>query len=260
MSPAKGTFSIWGIIYLWQFVWLCYAVSLTRRRSIPGDLAGTPLLLPTGIFPIYLVSAAAGVVWLLLFVRELLTPALPVIATMPLTLYICMYLCCKSLAQHADVLYRSGRGIEVWKTYFLVHNGIGVYATWVTIATTLYLGLCLTHSLYGPRLSQEDSSTIALVLLGIKLLLWFYLDIFKLDRFVRYLWVPYFVFIWALIGVMVKSDGRLPGERNFLLTSLLLVASVAGAVTKVTVMIWKHATMPLCRNLNVPASKCEKLD
>ncbi len=224
---------------------MCYAVSVTRRGGLGCGGLGTPLLLPAALFLVYMIPCVAGAAWLVLFDREMLAVGFPVIAAMPLSLYVCIYLTCHWLAQNTATLVKSGLTADVWKIRLLVINGLGVYASWVSIATPLFLGICLAYSDLGPRLSVEDASTVTLAILSVELLVWFCLDMLKLDRYVRYLWVPYFVIIWALVGVKVKSGGRIPGERNSLLTTYLLAASLFAAVVKVIVMIWRHSNHPL---------------
>jgi hypothetical protein len=52
----------------------------------------------------------------------------------------------RSLDKAAPELVAQGRSKDIWWTRALVHNGLGIYATWTSIATLLNLAMVISYS------------------------------------------------------------------------------------------------------------------
>ena len=61
-----------------------------------------------------------------------------------------------------------------------MHNGLGMYATWVTIATLLNVAMLLAYEDVG--LSQHIASTISLSILAFEIVVFAYVDNILLEK------------------------------------------------------------------------------
>ncbi len=163
------------------------------------------------------------------------------------TLYVCIFLSCWFLHVKYATLVGDGFMKDVWLVRVLVQNGLAFYATWVTIATLLNLGACITYH-PGAMLPDHTSSTICLGILAAELVVWFSLDMTVLDRFVRYLCAPYVVVVWALSGVIAKNWD--PTNRNSIFSVVLLAVASTACIIKVAIMIWRHRKRPIYQQLS----------
>jgi len=208
ITPAGFTFSIWGVIYTWQILWFGYAFSTLCRRGVNGYLYYSPTLLPVHVYIIYIINCCMLVAWLVVWDRAAtsttyIIPAFVTIALLPFLGFMCLFLNMRAVEQHRSELAVNGMMKEVWLIRFLFQNGIACYTTWVSIATLLNLAMLL-HYYFGV-VDVYTAGSISLGLLSAEVVLWFILDIFLLDRYTRYLFVPYCVLVWALGGAVSKN-------------------------------------------------------
>ena len=242
IGPAPWTFSIWGIIYLWQGVWMIYSLISICKKTENGYFYITPDIWHPAIFISFSIANIASVVWAFAFDRWYMVVALFALAAMPASLYVAIGVSARKLTDNQAFMAKTGLKTHVWLIRLLLHNGMGVYCTWTTIATLLNLTTVLG---YWANLGGEIASTVSFTILGLELLFWFSMDIFFLDRWVRYLFVPYFVVVWALIGSI--ADHWNPTKRNSIITAVLLGLGVIFLIVKMTVMIWRHNKKPFLK-------------
>ncbi|XP_064643822.1 uncharacterized protein LOC135497817 [Lineus longissimus] len=240
ITPAGWTFSIWGFIYVWQALWLTYAVSTLCRVSDCGYLYVHPAAMPTSMYLVYLVNNVANIAWLLVWDRFLVTWALVCISLLPITLDICIVLCYRNLDRGQGSLFKQGLGKEVWFIRIFTENGLAIYATWTTIATLLNTAMVLTYEL---GLAVDVASTVALGILTVLIAVWVSLDLFVIDRYSRFTFTPYLVIIAALVGSI--SQNWNPTGRNSIFTAVLLGVACFATVVKLILMIYRQITRPL---------------
>lgn len=242
VTPAGWTFSIWGVIYVWQTLWLIYAIVNIFRKTDSGLAFNSPELMTAPFFVIFTINMGMNLAWILLFDREYLEPCLAVLFLMYVTLYLCLIFSYKALYQNLNSLKKSDRKVDIWLTRILVQNGISVYATWCTIATNLNLAMVIAYrsSFYA---SPQTAGTVALGVIAAEIVLFVTLDFFVLDKFTRYTLTPYCVIIVALIGSLSKNYSE--GARNTTFTIVLL--SIAGVLflIKIILTIFRHLRNPI---------------
>ena len=68
---------------------------------------------------------------------------------------------------------------EVWFIRMFVLNAFGIYATWVTVATLINLGVVLTYKI---GFDNELSSTISLAILAFLTVIWTFMDLLVTDK------------------------------------------------------------------------------
>ncbi|XP_066299594.1 uncharacterized protein [Branchiostoma lanceolatum] len=175
------------------------------------------------------------------------------------SLYYMLYISYRRVDQNGPWLTKNAP-VDLWLIRLFVHNGLAIYATWVTIATLLGFGITLT---YESGYSNEDVSTGMLALLAAMVLVWFVLENLVFERFCRYTLVPYAVVVVALIGIIdkfIRFDGGLE-KRNAVITCGLLGVSSLALVFRFSLVIWRHVTQPLYRNtVNTTSMKMSELN
>ncbi|CAH1775607.1 unnamed protein product [Owenia fusiformis] len=247
ITPAGWTFSIWGFIYVWQALWLIYATCALCRRSVEGPLYVSPDIFPSSLFFIYMFNNATNIAWLFLFDREYVEYALVALALCPFALYIMMFISCKQLDKYGSVMIQQGMGKDIWMVRVFLHNGLGIYAAWTTIATLLNFAMVLT---YYAGMSQDTACTISLGVLAMELIIYFVTDNFLFDKYLRYTIVPYIVVIVALIGSIAKNWDVT--KRNSIFTAALLGTAGLCFLVKIVLVIWRSRTRPIFEGKKKP--------
>ena len=243
ITPAGWTFSIWGVIYVWQVLFLLYGLStICRRGPHKGYLYYDPGHVPGIVYFLYVSNMALNVSWLFIFDRQQILPALIVIALLPFSLYIMLFFTCKAVVDHGMALIEAGMKKEIWLTRILVHNAFGMYAAWTTIATLLNLAMVLTYY-PGVDLAEDVASSISLGILAFELLFYSFIDFFLIDRYVRFLLTPYLVVPVALIGSIAKNWDIT--QRNSIITAALLAISGMILILKVSLIVWRQTERPV---------------
>ena len=116
------------------------------------------------------------------------------------------------------------------------------YAAWVTVASLINLIVVLV---YEAKVDQELASTIALGVLAFELVLWFILDNYVLDKYVRYTLSPYITIVIALSGCLTKNYDLDTMYRNSIFILVLLALAGVLLVTKLITMIIRHIRYPI---------------
>ncbi|XP_062972065.1 uncharacterized protein LOC134392037 [Elgaria multicarinata webbii] len=236
LTPATWTFFIWNIIFLWQYSWLGYAVSGLCRRNELRWIYMWPDLLPLSFYLIWMLNNALNVGWLFLWDSLHFVPALLVLALLTLTNYAALFVSHRAFYPHAAWLHKH-RKADLWLIRILVQNGIAVYATWTTIATLLNFTVVL---IYIGNVSDRTATITSLCILFFELIIWFYLENFLLDKYVRYTLTIYPVVIVALSGTLQKSNITFSPNPSSIITAVLLVVVCVTFGIRLVLVIWKH--------------------
>ncbi|XP_078576134.1 uncharacterized protein LOC144861893 [Branchiostoma floridae x Branchiostoma japonicum] len=245
--PAPWVFMyIWVIIYAWGFLWIIYVTICICRKTSRGYLYVTPELFPTSFYVTWYVNNLFIFAWVFLDDSLQRVGAAMLLALSALSLYYMLYISYRRVDQNGSWLTENAP-VDLWLIRALVHNGLAIYATWVTIATLLSFGSCLT---YESGYANEDVSTGMLVLLFAIILAWFFLENFVVERYCRYTLVPYVVVVVALSGLIDKYITFTGGleKRNAILSCVLLGVSSLVLVLRFSLVIWRHVTQPLYVN------------
>ncbi|KAF6019754.1 hypothetical protein EB796_021982 [Bugula neritina] len=244
ISAAGWTFSIWAVIYIWQFIHIIYSFTLICRKNKQGEYLynANPSHIHFSYYIFYIINNCANMAWIFIFDRELLVASTVVLFVIAVSLYICGIIICKYLDHAAANLESSGLGKDIWMTRILTLNGIGIYGTWATIASLLNLAISLQH------VAEVHPVTCAWVALGIltgELVIWFVMETFFFDRYLRYLFMPYVVLIVALSGILSKQFDASNPAPYLIYTIVLLSITVVLGLIKVLVMFVRGRRHPI---------------
>lgn len=242
ITPAGWTFSIWGVIYVWETLWLIYTIANIFRKTESGYAFNDPELLCAPFFVNFIVNMALNLCWIFLFDREHLEACFAVLLMMYITLYACLFLTYRALNNNLHTLQKSDRKWDIWLTRILVQNGISVYATWCTIATNLNLNMVLVYR-STIDISVQNGGTVALSIIAAQIVVFVTLDFFFWDKFTRYTLTPYLVIIVALIGSL--SENYNIDNRNTIITLVLLTVGSLLFLVKVVLTIIRHIRSPI---------------
>ena len=232
ITPAGWTFSIWGVIYTFQALWVLYSLVNLFRKTPQGPAYLRPVILPPSLFICYLLASGCNIAWLFLNDRDQIQAALAVLFLQSAALVLAMVVTYRSLEKSSPELVSQGRAVDIWLVRGLVHNGLAIYATWTSIATLLNLAMVIAYS-DGSDVSVPTACTIVLGVLAAEIVAFVSTDLLLLDRYSRYTFTPYIVVIVGLVGSIAKNWE--PAATNSIFTAVLLgLASVS----------YTHLTLP----------------
>ncbi|KAG8584094.1 hypothetical protein GDO81_008682 [Engystomops pustulosus] len=240
ITPAGWTFMIWNVIFAWQFLWLGYVLAGICRRSELGWMYLKPDVFPIPFYIVWILNNILNIGWLFLWDREFLIPALVFLGAIALTNHIVLFISYRALYLHGE-WFDKQRRVDLWLIRIFVQNGIAVYATWTTIASLLNFAVALT---YNGNIPNGTSTTVCLSLLAFEVLLWFILENFLFDKYVRYTLTVYPVVFVALSGVLDKHFNEAAPDGNNIYIAVLLAVACALFVVRVLLVIWRHFKQP----------------
>ncbi|XP_078575306.1 uncharacterized protein LOC144861354 [Branchiostoma floridae x Branchiostoma japonicum] len=244
--PASWVFDIWLVIYGWGFLWLIYVTICICRKNSRGYFYVTPELFPPVFYVTWYVNNLFILSWTFLNDSLQRVGAAMLLALIAFSIYYMLYISYRRVDRNGPWLTENAP-VDLWLIRALVHNGLAIYATWVTIATLLGFATVLT---YESGYDNEDVCTGILGLLLAIILVWFFLENFVFERFCRYTLVPFVVVVVALSGVIdkyIRFTGSLE-KRNAIFACVLLGVSCLVLVVRFSLVIWRHVTQPLYVN------------
>ncbi|XP_061178508.1 uncharacterized protein LOC133187160 [Saccostrea echinata] len=241
ITPAGWMFSIWGVIYIWEAVWIVYTIVNLFRKTENGPLYCNPILLPWTFFVTFIINMSLNLSWILLFDREEIIIAFPVLFFIAFTLYVCLFISYRHLDKNIEFLRKDGRNLDIWCIRIMVQNGLSVYAAWTTIATLLNMAMVMIYK-GNPGVDNDDACTVALSILVVEVLAYTVVDIAFLDRYTRYTVTPWCVVPLALGASLAKNYKA--GSRNSIMTIVMIVIALLCLGAKVFSLIWRHFRSP----------------
>jgi hypothetical protein len=112
----------------------------------------------------------------------------------------------------------------------LVHNGLGVYATWSLLAVVLNMAVWLKYSL---GIDELLTGTIGLTIFALFMLSHFICDNYLYKRYLLWLITPSFVYLLAFISIVQGNWRNEKSTRNNVYSIALLGISIVFAAIKV---------------------------
>jgi O-antigen ligase len=112
----------------------------------------------------------------------------------------------------------------------LVHNGLGVYASWLLLAVVLNLAVWLKYSL---GIDELLTGTVCLSIFALFIVSHFICENFIYKVYMLWLVTPWFVYLFALISIVQGNWRDEKPIRNNIFTIALLGISVVFAAIKV---------------------------
>lgn len=240
ITPAGWTFSIWGVIYIFNACWLIHLFSTICRTSRNGGpVYNNPTIVSVVFLVVYTVNMLLNVSWLLLWDRTLFEVSLVILVLITLTLYICL-VDYHVRINHFVKIMATQHKVDLILFRVLLQNGVSIYATWCTIATLLNLTIVL---IYRVDLSQMVACIIALSILAVELLVFVVLDLFIFEKFLRYTFSTYLTVLWALSGSLAANWD--PSKPHSIMSVALLGVTAFLLVLKIFTTLFNAFKKPL---------------
>ncbi|XP_041658226.1 uncharacterized protein LOC121519550 [Cheilinus undulatus] len=234
ITPAAWTFSIWGVIYTWLTLMVLYLTSYVFRGSWAQSL------LPYAFYFCWLSNMVLNMIWLVLWDREAMLAALVVLILVTISNYSALFFVCYA-TDHYGLWLQAYHRKDLFCLRALVQNGLALYATWTSIASLLNFSVVL--HLWG--VDKSTAATASLCILFGEIAIWFILENWVLDRWVRYILTVYPVVIVALVGNVMRHFNRNDPTPNSIFTVVLLVVACVLLVFRVCSVIWRNYWRPL---------------
>ena len=92
ITPAGWTLIIWGFIYAYQTIFILYVLFSICRRNKDGYVFKNPVTITPFMLLLYILNLSLNITWLFLFDREQMIAAVIVIAFLPATLWIMLFI------------------------------------------------------------------------------------------------------------------------------------------------------------------------
>lgn len=238
VTPAGWVFSIvWTVIFVWQYIWLIYAFICLFRKTESGELLyRSQNFMNYGILIAFAVNNAVIIAWLFLWDNFIFGWALLMISVSAISLHVCLFISFRKCYQLNKVMYKK----DIWINRILVQNGLGFFLTWLSLATNLNFAIFLT---YGASVAVDISSTAVLIIILALIVTYFVLENFVWQRYMMYLFAPWFVLNLALIGSISKNYNGTTPSRNNILTVVLLILVVIFTIVKICMVVLYHTKL-----------------
>ncbi|XP_076437378.1 uncharacterized protein LOC143276645 [Babylonia areolata] len=206
VTPAEWTFHFaWLAVFAWQAAWLLYALlSLCRKSPLKEPLYASPYLLPPLLLGAYVLANGSAVAWMFLFDRGYVEAALAAMLLAVVLLIFATVLSYRSVDEGWVHLVLQEREFEAWLVTGFVHNGLALYASWAFFVASINLAVVITYTSGAGDVSSATSSTVALGVMAVAVVVYALADLCLLDRHTRYTLTPYLVTMVGLVGVVVE--------------------------------------------------------
>lgn len=228
---------------------MLYSLVNLFRKTPQGPVYLCPAVLPPSLFACYILANGGNIAWLFLFDRDHIEASFAALIVSTCSLISALALSYRSLDKSCSELVTQGRAVDIWLVRALVHNGLGIYGTWVSVATLLNLAMVITYS-DGSDVSISTASTVALGVLAAEIVVFVSTDLLLLDRYSRYTFTPYIVLVVALAGSISKNWES--GATNSIFSAVLLGLAGAALLVKLILSLYRHLTRPPYRVPMVP--------
>lgn len=255
ITPSGPTFMIWNIIYLWLLAGYLFVCSLLFRSSGPDVSAKrycNPTIFSRTVCFALILNAVLMTSWLFIWDNQLMTSAAVVLSCIALTNWIALATLARNLWNNVVTL-KTENPRDLLAYRILLLNGLGVYATWTTLASLISVAVAL---LYDGEVGEPAPSLIALSFLTIFLALWVPLELIFWDNYFRYMITPLFTVLWGLSGIYVKQGQHLDIideiVRHF--TTCLIIGTCCLIVIRAVVVVYRHFKRPLYIGLTMASS------
>ncbi|XP_011675072.1 uncharacterized protein LOC756072 isoform X2 [Strongylocentrotus purpuratus] len=237
VTPAGWTFLVWAVIYIWMLIYIIYILTTVCRRNKNGPVYMNPPVVTANFLAVFSLNLAFNIVWLFLFSRREFAWSLADSCMLAFTVYVCLWLNHRNVEKYRDVM-ETNHKVDLWCNRILIQNGLAVYATWTSIATLINLSIALT---YLADVKNLSSSLISLSILTAEVVVYFVVDTFYWDRYLRYTFTVYPTIIWALSGVL--SENWDPDSSTSIFNAVLLALGGLCFVIKFVLVVFVRESL-----------------
>jgi len=245
ITPAGWTFTIWGFIYIWQFLWIGYVLFLTCKYDMDTVIFGK------WFFFLYNLASVFNALWIIIWVNEHVVWAMISLLGITVCLLTAAYIAHKYMydvnrpINAENYGAAAGTSTEIEDTtpqwlrksssirpllFAFVVNGIPFYATWCVVASHLNVGIVICYKL---GMTNTNASILMLSVLTCVILGYWFLDFYRLRFYLQYTYSPYIVLIVAFTGILTNGGLDVEKRPSSAFVLALLIIAVLGTIAKV---------------------------
>lgn len=228
------------LLAVWQVALMIYSVSTLFRYTSYGYLYIAPGHSHPQIYIAYTSGLVLHMTWLVVLNTLGPSAALYIIPFATFFMFLAYGVSCHRLYFRGHILQREGAQREALYVRLAFQNALAIYATWLFLLTLLNLDMAL---IYHFDVDWKVSGTIVHATLLLYIVVWFFLDNFVCDKFLRYTFSPYLVFLIYLTGCF--SNKWSADAYMLALVAFILGVAVLLAVLKLALLIKNQLTSPL---------------
>ncbi|XP_046377346.2 uncharacterized protein LOC124149662 [Haliotis rufescens] len=243
--PARWTLVIAWFVYSWQVSWIIYSLILVCRSS-PHPVLLTPLFLGIYFLALVIQIAINSVAF-----TDIVSVSFVGLLLISVTLFASLAISYIALYQNRTVLVQQNRRVDDALIRGLVQNGIGLYATWTSMATFITMAVLVVYR-SDPIINQNTASSVVIAFIAAFLVAYTATDLTVLDKYSRYTFTPYAVVMWVLIGILVSLPAT--NSANFIVTAVLLGLTIVALTAKITLVVVRKKADPVLPRMAVVAS------
>ena len=135
------------------------------------------------------------------------------------------------------------RKLDIWLVRALVHNGLAIYGTWLFLATLLNLTIWIAAIYNRVPQSITNITTIIITIVLVGIIVYFVCENFIFYSSMAYTFTPWFVLIFALIGILSKNYKRtdIPSRNQSYALALLILCCIL-AVVRLGLFAFRYIT------------------
>ena len=248
----RWVFIILLVVYAWQALWMLYGLTTIWRKTSYGYLYVAPGYMHPSVYWCFCGTNLSSVATILLVHYNLGIFALSSTVVAMVFVYISLFMSLRRVYIRAPVLIRELRSLEVWCARLFVQNGLASYATWLTYVALFHMAYVLTEVF---DVFRELSVTIAVNIIFLEIIVWFFLDNITFDKFTRYTVSPYVISILTLVSVLAHSEFSEFSNSNSVMVGFMLITNCIGLLLKLVILFFKHVKYPLFSNVGFSATK-----
>ena len=231
ITPAGWTFTIWRFIYAFQVLFVAFlAYNMQIRSTISND--NIPRVYNDLMLAFYCVNLLCNIAWLMLFDRQQMVASFIFLIVLTVCLYAALVTHHILIKTNIEVLSRDYPYV-FFATRVFIQNGLAIYATWVTISTLLNMGIVAA---YLGTMTQSTASTLCLSFLIVEVLVYFILEVTIFEHYLRYTYLPWFVVIFVMAGIIQNNYVQNDLNSNFSLAILIISSFLFAIKTSLSVV------------------------
>ncbi|XP_033118496.1 uncharacterized protein LOC117118107 [Anneissia japonica] len=231
-TPAGWAFSIWLFIFVFEILWIAYALSTLCRSTKQGPVYVVAPVLPPEYTLLYSVNQLLLIGWLFLFDREFIGYSSIDLLFIFVTGFICLLINFRRVDKYQSYM-QENLPQDLLANRVLVQNGVALYTTWTLVATLLNSAITLT---YKANVDDTLSSTIMYILIIIITTLYFVLDVTVWNKYTRYTFTPYIVVIVASLGSLnFNFDPSSSASITMLISIILGIVYLVGKIFRTVI-------------------------
>ena len=198
IEPVSSIYAVWVFNYLYQFGFICYAISLIFRQ-------GAPDVLNKKFYGSYVFAMIFNVIWMFIWTHHLHALGFVFYILSAIFLNLCLYFACSGCVQYLQSFPTADSNPstpDIWALRFLVLNGMSFLTGWLSATGLVNLAVVLQADL---EVSAVAASKVSLSLMLVGIVLWALVQNSPGELHTRFMFAEYVAVLVVLGGVIAKK-------------------------------------------------------